>query len=295
MAASAALVSATEVDTGGVTINPDGSYTCAKANAAYCAGDSLKTDIIIRCYGTRGQPGRCSDNLAGQPPVGLSTALCHQTSNVEGDAACEKNCVVYGGSGNGKGTFTLPAEICTPTYTATSSSKATSTPVPTSTSTSSPSYPTTSVETSTSTETEYPHSSKTHTWGPYPPHSQKSYPHHTSKEDCTTETTVVVPTSYPVLTSETTVVVPTSYPTIITTTAYSTSVPYVHSSVIYPTNQTIVTTPTEPLTSGTAIPTGPTTVATTATTNPPVPAGAMRNSAAGGALAFVGFIAAYIL
>lgn len=59
MAASAALVSAT--DTGGITINPDGSYTCAKSNAAYCAGDSLKTDIIIRCYGTRGVAGRCSN------------------------------------------------------------------------------------------------------------------------------------------------------------------------------------------------------------------------------------------
>lgn len=39
-----------------------GAFTCAKPGAAYCAGDSLKTDIIIRCGESGvGQPGRCSD------------------------------------------------------------------------------------------------------------------------------------------------------------------------------------------------------------------------------------------
>lgn len=201
-------------------------------------------------------------NLAGEPPVGVSTALCHQTSNMEGDAACEKNCVVYGGSGNGKGTFTLPAEICKPTYTATSSSAA-------STSTSIPSYPT-SVKTSATTE--YPHSSEVHTSKT----SQSS-----SKEDYTTDTTDTTK--------------PTSYPTFISTTGYPSSVTSVPSSVIYPTgNSTIVTTITTtntPPTSGTGVPTGP----ATTSTNTPVPAGAVHNSAAGGALALVGLVAAYIL
>jgi len=57
-------------------------------------------------------------NLAGQPPVGNTPALCWQTDENSGDAACEKNCVVYGGSGNHDGDFTLPADVCTPTFTA---------------------------------------------------------------------------------------------------------------------------------------------------------------------------------
>jgi hypothetical protein len=55
MAASAAVASAQ------VIFNDNGTYTCVKPNVAYCAGDSLKTDIIVRCVGTVGQPGRCSD------------------------------------------------------------------------------------------------------------------------------------------------------------------------------------------------------------------------------------------
>jgi hypothetical protein len=39
----------------------DGKYICETPDAAYCAGDSLGTDIIIRCTGTSGQPGRCSN------------------------------------------------------------------------------------------------------------------------------------------------------------------------------------------------------------------------------------------
>jgi hypothetical protein len=39
----------------------NGQFTCDQPNAAYCAGNSLGTDIIIRCIGTVGHPGRCSD------------------------------------------------------------------------------------------------------------------------------------------------------------------------------------------------------------------------------------------
>lgn len=46
----------------------NGTYTCSKPNVAFCAGDSLKTDIIIRCDSTgRGQPGRCSDVCPPDP------------------------------------------------------------------------------------------------------------------------------------------------------------------------------------------------------------------------------------
>jgi len=57
VATSAAFASAQ------VTFNSTtGKYTCAKPNVAYCAGDSLKTDIIIRCDANGvGQPGRCTD------------------------------------------------------------------------------------------------------------------------------------------------------------------------------------------------------------------------------------------
>ncbi|KAK3301318.1 uncharacterized protein B0H64DRAFT_438402 [Chaetomium fimeti] len=89
----------------------DGKYICEKADAAFCAGDSMGTDIIIRCNGDKiGVAGRCSNNLAGQPPIGNHPALCHQSSPTAGDAACEKNCVVYPGSGE---PFTLPASECT--------------------------------------------------------------------------------------------------------------------------------------------------------------------------------------
>ncbi|KAH6845055.1 hypothetical protein B0I37DRAFT_406648 [Chaetomium sp. MPI-CAGE-AT-0009] len=89
----------------------DGKYICEKANAAFCAGDSMGTDIIIRCDGNKvGVAGRCSNNLAGQPPIGNHPALCYQSSPTAGDAACEKNCVVYPSKGE---PFTLPASECT--------------------------------------------------------------------------------------------------------------------------------------------------------------------------------------
>jgi hypothetical protein len=143
VATSAALASAQ------VTFNSTtGKYNCAKPNVAYCAGDSLKTDIIIRCDANSiGQPGRCTDNLDGEPPVGLFTALCWTSGATAGDAACEKNCVVYGGSGNANGTFTLPADMCTPTFTATSTTVSSTTTVVSPTSTV---YPTSSITITTS-------------------------------------------------------------------------------------------------------------------------------------------------
>ncbi|KAJ4306165.1 hypothetical protein N0V88_000961 [Collariella sp. IMI 366227] len=94
----------------------NGKYTCEKANVAYCAGDSLGTDIIIRCNADKvGQPGRCSD-----------PALCWQSSPTAGDAACAKNCVVYAGDK----IFTLPIEVCKPTYTATSTLPSSTASVP---------------------------------------------------------------------------------------------------------------------------------------------------------------------
>lgn len=55
LAASASLAAAQ------VTFN-NGTYQCAQANVAYCAGSSLGTDIIIRCDANgKGQPGRCTD------------------------------------------------------------------------------------------------------------------------------------------------------------------------------------------------------------------------------------------
>ncbi|KAB5554764.1 hypothetical protein GE09DRAFT_139557 [Coniochaeta sp. 2T2.1] len=137
------------VATAQVTVD-NGTYICAKPNVAYCAGDSMKTDIIIRCNSEmRGQPGRCSDNLAGEPPVGVRPALCYQTDNTKGDAACEKNCIVYGGSGNGAGIFTLPASLCTPEFSATGTSTGGGIATTTTTSTSSPSAPPPAEETTT--------------------------------------------------------------------------------------------------------------------------------------------------
>jgi len=158
--ASAALATAQ------VTYNPDGTYTCDKPNVAYCAGDSLGTDIIIRCNSTSaGQPGRCSNNVAGYPPLGASPALCYQSSPTAGDAACEKNCVVYAASSS----FTLPSSLCTPTYTASSS---------------------TTSPTSTTTTTTTHHSGTTTTTKSYTVTT-------TATSDCedTTTTTVKHPTS----------------------------------------------------------------------------------------------------
>jgi hypothetical protein len=64
------------------------TWTCPIADGVYCAGDSLKTNIIIRCTGTVGQPGNCNDNLAGEPPLGVNPTVCYAPAL--GTAACAK-------------------------------------------------------------------------------------------------------------------------------------------------------------------------------------------------------------
>lgn len=79
--AAAALASAQAPPEGTNKVN------CAKPNATYCLGG----DIILRCDGSSvGTAGRCSDNVAGYPPLG-GVAECYQSSETAGDAACQKN------------------------------------------------------------------------------------------------------------------------------------------------------------------------------------------------------------
>ncbi|KAH8651395.1 hypothetical protein BX600DRAFT_516965 [Xylariales sp. PMI_506] len=101
-----------------------GQWHCPIADGAYCASSSLMSSLIVRCTNGVGQLGNCNDNLAGEPPVGVNYAPCWETSITSGDAACSKDCIVYGDSGNANGTFTLPN--CTPTATASKSYSASS-------------------------------------------------------------------------------------------------------------------------------------------------------------------------
>merc|ERR1711939_715235 len=103
-----------------------GKFICPadKPNGAFCAGDSLGTNIIIRCTNGVGQPGNCNDNLAGYFPFGVRSSQCWQSSPTSGIAACAKNCIVQGGSGTYNGTFTLPN--CTPIPESSSSASSTS-------------------------------------------------------------------------------------------------------------------------------------------------------------------------
>jgi hypothetical protein len=137
LAASAAIASAQITYNGSNIICPANN-----PNGNFCAGDSLGTNIIIRCVNGVAGPGNCNDNLDGEPPMGLNPTLCYQSSATAGDAACSKNCIVYGAT-----EFTLPN--CVPYYTASSSS---STASSTSTS-SSPTYSPTTSSTTTSTGT----------------------------------------------------------------------------------------------------------------------------------------------
>lgn len=79
--ASAAIASAQA----GITENYPGNQTCPKANAAYCDGESLKTNIIIRCSkaGVEGQAGNCAAVRTPQPPnpsIQKSTLTAPRTS-----------------------------------------------------------------------------------------------------------------------------------------------------------------------------------------------------------------------
>ncbi|KAJ5054240.1 uncharacterized protein L3040_000520 [Drepanopeziza brunnea f. sp. 'multigermtubi'] len=105
------LVATAAVASAQVTFDPvTNKFVCPadKLNGAFCAGDSLGTNIIIRCTDGVGQPGNCNDNLAGFFPFGVRSSLCWQSSATSGIAACSKNCIVQGGSGTFNGTLTLP-------------------------------------------------------------------------------------------------------------------------------------------------------------------------------------------
>ena len=73
-----------------------GEYSCAKQDAAYCAGASLGLASLFAALDLLASRGNCDDNLDGEFPVGLSSSECYQTSPTSGDAACAKNCIVYG-------------------------------------------------------------------------------------------------------------------------------------------------------------------------------------------------------
>lgn len=91
--ASAAVASAQ------VTVNNNGTYTCSKPNAAFCAGDSMGTDIIIRCDATgNGQPGRCSDVRSppspppSPPPMATMLTDTYRTSPASPPSATRRPC-----------------------------------------------------------------------------------------------------------------------------------------------------------------------------------------------------------
>ncbi|MCJ1302451.1 hypothetical protein MMC08_005254 [Hypocenomyce scalaris] len=106
-----------------VTFLPNGTYSCAIPGGNYCAGDSLVTNIIIRCVNGVGGAGNCDDNLDGEPPFGLNYAPCYQSSPTAGDAACSKDGIVYGLNG----TFPVPGTVNT-TSSVASASASPSTP-----------------------------------------------------------------------------------------------------------------------------------------------------------------------
>ncbi|KAF1351032.1 hypothetical protein BDV97DRAFT_368711 [Delphinella strobiligena] len=117
LVASAAALCAAQ-DPSVITVHPDGSYTCTVQNAAYCAGTSLDSNLIIRCVNGSGQVGNCDDNLAGEAPDGVNFSPCWQSSPTAGDAACSKNGTVYPDSGsdaiyNCTAPFPVPGSVVT--------------------------------------------------------------------------------------------------------------------------------------------------------------------------------------
>jgi hypothetical protein len=182
------------------------TFTCTIPDGAYCAGDSLQTNIIVRCTDGVGQPGNCNDNLAGVPPIGVKTfAPCYQSSAVAADAACSWDGVAYPDHGD-------PYPV--PGYSASSSASPTGYP-PASSSEAPDGYPdySTSEEVPTSTDyptptgypTEYPPTTEYPTTEvPPPPYSSETpppseYPPPPSSTDCSTSllTSYGTPTPYP--------------------------------------------------------------------------------------------------
>ncbi|PBP20384.1 hypothetical protein BUE80_DR008410 [Diplocarpon rosae] len=279
LAAMATLASAQ------VTYDPtSGTFICPadNLNGAFCAGDSLSTNIIIRCKDGVGQPGNCNDNLVGYFPYGVRSAPCWQSSATSGIAACSKNCVVQGGSGTFNGTLTLPN--CTPI------------PQPSSTASTAnlthiqPSYTPTLNSTQSDSNSGAGGSASPVTISTH----VNSSPYNGSTITSTVTTTCVTDGSTTTSTSTFT----TTYSPAITTVKPSGAVgtgsilpsggSYVQSS-----NGTI--TPIDSHTSATATPVGPTT-APPASSGPELSNGAMANSAAAGAclVALASFVAYFL-
>merc|ERR1711939_289999 len=245
-----------------------GKFICPadKPNGAFCAGDSLGTNIIIRCTNGVGQPGNCNDNLAGYFPFGVRSSQCWQSSPTSGIAACAKNCIVQGGSGTYNGTFTLPN--CTPIPESSSSAS----------STSSSGYPTYSPE---------PTTTKTYV-NPHPTNGTTTITSTgTVTTTCVTDGTTTTSTS----TFTTTYCPPTSSPSTLSTLKST----YVQPSGTgspsgHPIPSGNGTVPTSPHGSATATPVGP---SASSTSGPVLANGAVLNT--GSSLAALGLIVAYFL
>ncbi|KAK3078579.1 hypothetical protein LTS18_007150, partial [Coniosporium uncinatum] len=66
-----------------------GQFICPFALGAYCAGDSLATDVVLQCEDFIGIPRSCKDHLNAILPAGIKAwAPCHQSSPSAADAAC---------------------------------------------------------------------------------------------------------------------------------------------------------------------------------------------------------------
>ncbi|KFY75391.1 hypothetical protein V499_04623 [Pseudogymnoascus sp. VKM F-103] len=263
ISASAALTSATGPDYDPAT----GKWTCHVPDAVYCAGDSLKTNIIIRCTGLVGQPGNCNDNLAGEPPVGVQPTLCYAPQLHS--AACVKNCIVYGGSGNLDGTFPLPEDVCTPTpeptaTTVTDTAEPTTTDEPTATTVTDTAEPTTTDEptATTVTDTAEPTTTTDEPTATTITHTREP----TTTTDEPTATTITHTAEPTEPTDEATVTV-----TIFTCDNVPVTTPLPPSTVVTHTNGTSIVHPTG---GDTNTPVGP-----TSTNIPPIPNAGGANSA----------------
>ncbi|KAG4436771.1 hypothetical protein IFR05_007746 [Cadophora sp. M221] len=269
-----------------------GKFICPadKPNGAFCAGDSLGTNIIIRCTNGVGQPGNCNDNLAGYFPFGVRSSQCWQSSPTSGIAACAKNCIVQGGSGTYNGTFTLPN--CTPIPQSSSSA---------SSSTTSPGYPTYSPEPTTTKTYINP---GTLTYTPEPTTTKTYVNPHTSLNGTTTITSTGTVTTTCVTDGTTTTSTRTFTTTYCPPTTSPSTLSTIKSTYVQPSgtgspsghpipsgNGTVPT--TVPHGSATATPVGP---SASSTSGPVLANGAMINSGSAGAgLAAVGLFIAYFL
>ncbi|PBP25514.1 hypothetical protein BUE80_DR003590 [Diplocarpon rosae] len=270
-----------------------GTFICPadKPNGAFCAGDSLSTNIIIRCKDGVGQPGNCNDNLAGYFPYGVRSAPCWQSSATSGVAACSKNCVVQGGSGTYNGTLTLPN--CTPI------------PQPSSTaSTANLTYVQPSHTPMPNTTQSYSNSDASGSTSPVITSAQvNSGPYNGTTITSTVTTTCVTDGSTTTSTSTFT----TTYSPDITLPSISTVITTVMPSGAVGAGSTVPSggsdehssngtiTPSDSHTSATATPVGPTT-APPASFGPELSNGAMANSAAAGVclVALASFVAYFL-